>query len=572
MKDEYRKVFANYDKNGLIKSTTELKLSNEKIYEDVGGEPANKTICLDNPYILIILSLTILYYLTCSLSALRLKTYLLAILAMTLFVSTATQANQERIQQIKPDGVGKRRQPKYETPEVLLDLKCTIHTHALAYTTCEKPWPGILVSCQGGTFDNDPHNNYVCVTDNPFECASYYSLREFKDDQPVELRTISYRDFCLDQNYVCAKGKGIYFNNCPQNGYDSQKNWYSSTVTSINMPIGYYCSLFGNDIDIIRAVDAGRGYDIYSRSAGPDTPGIYSYKKDKYSPLIVEGQEATLGWFGYEDNDTVYIQHPHMPMINRDSNEKLYHLLWNYESCKRVYGDEITFTCSESEKKNKDSNVYWTRDKDWTGVPSYPVFHFLGTYEYPKLNKGDEEYVVSQEFCKVLWKTLNWDMQEFNLNDFKSRIAEIKGSITLKFKNTEKEFEKEQIKKYIDISCKYWYDPLLRAYYDENVKASDTGLEINPPIIQWGSIKDLWNWGILQKEYTPLDFTYFYDHKNFCFNNEIIEGKKCMQNYPDAIIPNYNVDKKPDGSFDWKREDTCDCIPRADGTYPKGCI
>jgi hypothetical protein len=68
------------------------------------------------------------------------------------------------------------------------------------------------------------------------------------------MTTISYYDFCTTKELVCAGKKiinndvkvgSMFFTNCPQNGYDNNGGILeSSYISRINMPVGYYCSLF----------------------------------------------------------------------------------------------------------------------------------------------------------------------------------------------------------------------------------------------------------------------------------------------------------------------------------------
>jgi hypothetical protein len=222
-----------------------------------------------------------------------------------------------------------------------------------------------------------------------------------------------------------------------------------------------------NDYDIIFGVNAGDSYNSNNKVA--DAPGTYSYNKKKYSPITtLKGstayslipydsesyEEVNLGGLGYEIGDTVYIQHPHLPIIERDSNERLYHLLWNYESCKKVFGD-LTPTCDNHDINSK---VYMTKDSADTGVTSYPTFHFLGNYNYPTLSDDDKNYVVSQEFCRALWNATEWGTSSYNWKT----SSPIPNSLTLKFENgNTKTINSNQTKKYIDVSCIYWYTPGL---------------------------------------------------------------------------------------------------------------
>ncbi len=578
IKEEYRKDFSDYDERGIIKSTIKIELSDAHRYYNNGGINANEFICLDNPNV--------------SVSASNKTSCYLNNYDPYCVYGDANIAGSYSV--IKQDNIGQCRKPEPQTPQVLTDLKCTIHTHTFAKSTCDEPNAGWW-GCKGDFFGNTPYANYFCVTDNAFECPSYYSLREYKDNQEVIMTTISYYDFCTTKELVCAgkkiinndvKGGSMFFTNCPQNGYDNNGGILeSSYISRINMPVGYYCSLFGNDYDIIFGVNAGDSYNSNNKVA--DAPGTYSYNKKKYSPITtLKGstayslipydsesyEEVNLGELGYEIGDTVYIQHPHLPIIERDSNERLYHLLWNYESCKKVYGD-LTPTCDNNDINSK---VYMTKDSADTGVTSYPTFHFLGNYNYPTLSDDDKNYVVSQEFCRALWNATEWGTSIYNWKT----SSPIPNSLTLIFENgNTKTINSNQTKKYIDVSCIYWYTPWLDAYYNESVPASETGVIITPPTIQWGA-QITTNYPCMTEgcvptsstEYIPLDINYF-KSQSYCVNGAIMAGQKCMQNYPWALIPGYNVDNKPgSGTEDWPRIDTCNCTYNSETGYPYGCI
>jgi hypothetical protein len=70
----------------------------------------------------------------------------------------------------------------------------------------------------------------------------------------------------------------------------------------------------------------------------------------------------------------------------------------------------------------------------------------------------------------------------------------------------------------------------------------------------------------------PLNIKYF-TNQSYCVNGAIKGGQKCKQNYPLAIISNYDVDNAPgEGTADWPRIDTCDCTYNTETGYPYGCI
>jgi hypothetical protein len=576
IKPEYRGDFINYDNEGIIKSTRKLSIGDNGRIESIGGNSANEFICLDNPSVQVGVSN----------KSSCLEGYdPYCVYGEPNSVYTV----------IKPDGIGQCREMDFVTPEVIPELKCTIHTHAWAHSSCDEPRDSWLdgnfaYGCVSDTYGSVPYNQWFCVTDNTFECSSYYSIREFKDSSEVVLRSITYKEFCTTPELVCGGsntmtsdgplGGMIKFTNCPQDGYAHYDKGLledimvstSTSVNSINMPVGYYCSLFGNDYDIIFGVDSGNLYD----STGATTLGTYSYDiNTMYTPLTAqEGfssgyfyyssyeREVSLGKWGFVIGNTQYIKSPHLPMINRDETEKLYHLLWNYESCKKIYpeikscqeaidNDELTQSTLANRAMTQDS-----------AVPSYPAFHFLGTYNYPSIT-SNKKYVVSKAFCDEFWKKFpNADSFDFKNPVYPNIEMDVNGT----------KIEASEISSYISMSCIYWHPGFLNNYYNASYPASQVGIIINPPIVQWGIlVTDTVSTGeggsYSDTYYKPLNFDYWKSTAPCQTNTLINNGQKCTSFYPEKLS-HYDVN---DG--DESRSDTCDCEPDSETLrYPSGCV
>jgi hypothetical protein len=581
MKPKYKEDFLNYDIWGKIKSTLKISMVQGGL-SSTGGINANDYICLT--------SSNTVYAGNKSSCYAGYDPY-------CVYGNPNTQFSV-----IKPNGEGQCREKNYVTPEVVPQLRCTIHTHAWAYATCEQPRDGWW-GCVGDEFGSVPYNRIYCVTDNAYECASYFSIRSLNND--VILRSITYEDFCKTPELVCggnkymkndgALGGMLNFVNCPQDGYGHydgsdfdelfSSEWYD--YDSLNIPIGYYCSLFGNDYDIIFGVDSGNLYD-----KGATTAGTYSFNVNKYSPLTAEegswiefgthSAVVDLGSWGFKIGNTQYIKSTHLPMINRDENEKLYHLLWNYESCKKVFKDEIDFTCATATTKDPtfvQSSLTKNLMTQDLAVDSYPAFHFLGQYEYP-VRSSTSKFIVSRDFCEQFWE--KYSMPFYPLN-YTARTY----SSGLTVNGTT--IEADDINTYIAYSCIYWNEDVLNKYYDESVSANSiaAGMLVIPPFFQWG-IQTRKQYGASDgpviNTYKPLNIDYW-PNTGHCQANSLVKtGEKCRSDYPKKLPFAYNVDNDYneylsgaahvlDRYPDWPMWKTCDCTyNEATGSYPNGCI
>jgi hypothetical protein len=577
IKPEYRGDFINYDSEGIITSTRKLSIGVDGRIESLGGNSANQFICLDNPSVQVGVS---------NKSS-----------CLEGYDPYCVYGEPDSVYTvIKPDGVGQCREKSFVTPEVIPELKCIIHTHAWAHSSCEEPRDSWLdgsfgYGCVGDTFGSVPYNQWFCVTDNTFECSSYYSIREFKDGSEVVLNSITYYDFCHNPELVCGGNKKmtsnrvggvLQFTNCPQDGYSHYDKDLiadvmvstSTTVNSISMPVGYYCSLFGNDYDIILGVDSGNLYD----HTGASTDGTYQYDiNTMYTPLTAqEGfssgyfyyssyeREVELGDWGFTsaDGKTQYIKSPHLPMINRDETEKLYHLLWNYESCKKIYPEIESCETAIGNGELTQSTIAKQAMTQDSAVASYPAFHFLGTYNYPSITSNNN-YVVSKAFCNEFW-------QKFPNNDsfdFKNPVYPTEDMVVNGTKITASE-----IPSYVSMSCIYWHPGFLNKYYNASYPASQVGIIINPPIVQWGVlVTDTVSTGeggsYSDTYYKPLNFDYWRSTGHCQANTLVITGQKCTSFYPKKL-GHYDVNDD-----DQSRSDTCDCVSDPDTLrYPYGCV
>lgn len=566
IKPEYRQDFINYDANGKIKSTLKMQIGALGKLESIGGANANEYICLDNSAV----SVGVSNKSSC-------------IQGIDPYCVYGDPDNAYSV--IKPEGVGQCREINYITPSVVPELTCTIHTHAWAMSTCEQPWNGWIPGCQGDIFGNIPFNHYFCATDNAFECSSYYSLRGTKSDSEVVLKSITYEEFCKTPELVCGGNKQmtneqtggtLLFTNCPQDGYSGP----SATVFGpIEMPVGYYCSLFGNDYDFIFGTDSGNAYDGETINQGtisyPVSKYSQSYSLSSYdsSSLIT----PNIGSWGFvsADSSTQYIKSSHLPIINRDENEKLYHLLWNYESCKNVFKDEITFTCDSAKKDGlyTPSSLAVNSMTQDSAVPSYPAFHYLGNYNYPKYYISDGrfvdsnyKYVVSKTFCDAFWKGYESVMPAGTIyNLTKNNIP--KSKMELDISGEKISIAQNDIEKYISTSCIYWYPDFLDKYYNSSVPADEVGILITPPTFQWSvQAEEFIPFLGIQYSIEPLDIDYWKNTGNCQANGLIKPGSKCSSDYPKTLAY-YDV------NADTSRSDTCDCKPDPQtGVYPAGCI
>jgi len=522
---------------------------------------------------------------------------------------------------IKIDGIGQCRKIRDQTIEVPVeDLKCTVHTHAWAVSTCyeRKPWYQYLnpaeydegvSSCQYTEQLNRPYFNYFCVTDNTMECASKFPVMElYKNSAPV-LRSITYKQFCTTPNLVCGStkkltnsqsftnpssvGGSIWFNSCPQDGLmyvDSE--WYEDVTEGFpeptEMSVGYYCSLFGNDYGRIVNNKAGStfgltsdyklGAEIINKNSYSDVDKVWSSRKmfDIGFDLGVN-EESVPQWMYQEAGGDLYVKAHHMPIIDRDANEKLYHYLWNYETCKEIYPDLVTFNCDDynvmKDEKNQpitpllgtyDFSYYyglygatWNDDKK-TLILDASLSYSEGleraksradwTTKMKKLDISER----SREFCDQMWEyygshytgDYNWitnpgfDYPTLSLTD-----DEIYYLLGINLGQTLISSARiEAVKLIIKNSCKFWYPPFLRKYYDSDIPVAELGIDIDSHLMYWGSItyKTIAIVPLLQ--YDMLDSTYMrnkgsFSTLGFCSASTglILPFQKCSAKYPYAL-------------------------------------
>ncbi len=202
---------------------------------------------------------------------------------------------------IEPNGVFQCRKVDNVLPPTVVQMRCLIHSHAAAYGECEdQHW-----YCTDGCCDDEwikgaaakcsTFRRMYCVTDRDDECADLENFRTWALDTEPLMFSITYEEFCTTPEYVCAKpsfvnstgGDGGFINyfGCVEGSMQNDNEW----LPPMPMSVGQYCSLFGNDIDHI--------YNFSSRY--------------------------------------------HLPMVDHDSIEEYYREMWNYESCKEIFGSAV---------------------------------------------------------------------------------------------------------------------------------------------------------------------------------------------------------------------------------------
>ncbi|MDD2679175.1 MAG: hypothetical protein PHS81_04810, partial [Candidatus Nanoarchaeia archaeon] len=339
------------------------------------------------------------------------------------------------------------------------------------------------------------------------------SLKKFLGGVGPILRTISYEEFCTTKEMVCSSktkftntqdGGEITFTNCPQDSV------YTSYF-AYTWPVGLYCSLFGNDIDHIMSIAAG---NEYKQGEGV---GSVTIDMDLYTlPKQIEQYEHQSYFYTYnESTNSIEMRIHHMPMIDRDANERLYHYLWNYESCVENFGERVP-PCGEVE-----TGVYINFDEK--GNPTHP---FLGGYTPNPLSHGDMEYVKSRGFCQELWK--NWPQQNTfdwmnmkNLNENNYPAITINGTT----------YPKNEVKKMVETSCIYWHEPFLDAYYSNTLASQLQNVTmIVPPIAQWPYFSNS-PWSSLPSAsfFESMLNMYYCDRDG---TGLVKEGFKCNNDYP----------------------------------------
>ncbi len=264
---------------------------------------------------------------------------------------------------IEPDGVFQCRKVENTVPSVVADMRCLVHSHAAAYGECqEKHW-----YCTDGCCDDEwtkgsaakcsTFRRMYCVTDRNNECADIEDFREWAFNTKPVMFSITYREFCTTPEYVCAKpsfvdsdGRGggfINFFGCPEGSMEDSCSNSDNWLPPMPMSIGQYCSLFGNDI----------GH-------------IFNYSS-KY----------------------------HLPMIDYDSIEEYYREMWNYETCKDIFGEEVVPDCKnrfEGELTFYDY-VYTTSGID-SASHSYDEINLDYSYFVPLDENGEPSSLVYTSF------------------------------------------------------------------------------------------------------------------------------------------------------------------------------
>lgn len=507
---------------------------------------------------------------------------------------------------VKDEGIGQCRPISDETIEIPIeDLRCTIHTHAWATTHCleRKSWYNFLnpteyresaSSCLYSNEVNRPYYNYFCVTDNPLECASNFGVMSlYKNSAPV-LRSITYEQFCHTPNLVCGSstlitneqnlpsniaqmknsniGGTILFNSCPQDGVvfvDSE--WYelvdAELPKPVSMSVGYYCSLFGNDYERIIGYDAGNTWNLNgNKNQGYEIIDTNMYTKQATSsgviPLSLVGlfvnsldQENYDEWM-VEENGVLKVKAHHMPIINRDAEEKLYHLLWNYESCKQVY-DDIDFNCDAYSVK-----------KDEKGQP---VNNGLGTYDFSVSSYSWlSSYIKSRDYCDGLWEEYNRTHRNIEY-DWKNFSPSFSYGI----------YDEANTKLIIQYSCMYWYPPFLDDYYNPSISAENLGITIDSHLNFWGRIVTKSTAALsVSYQYLWLDSTFMKKQSDwgitqFCSDTSgtILPSKKCSSIYPNALNDGKRDRIEPNNRA-WKSTtasdidyNSCDCFSLDNSEY-----
>lgn len=254
---------------------------------------------------------------------------------------------------IRENGVYQCR-PEAEslTEETLREIKCTIHSHALARSTCHDR--GIFNRCTDTDHIYRDYNPYLypfCVTDNPNECARGECINELVGDTQVVLRTISLYDFCTTPNLVCSAnhymdnvqslegdiGGLVNYCGCEQNEVVNPAYGYIDVgyLIQVNQPmtVGTYCSVFGNDFERIMNIDAPNLWE-----SDPNNPSLGGEPSD--SATMMRYDNGTYFYVNYTKIN-------HLPQIDEDAEEELYAQLFNYESCVEIFGEDMDFDCND---------------------------------------------------------------------------------------------------------------------------------------------------------------------------------------------------------------------------------
>lgn len=323
-------------------------------------------------------------------------------------------------------------------------------------------------------------------------------------------------------------------------GRGTSKEFYSS----YEITIGRYCSVFGNDFERIMEnkergrefktgdCDSTRGAEpiyayAYSDASGfIDAFGLYSFHVwyEAFSNLFTDltiGQTYhylvntesvlesgcnngradffTTGGGDKGDNGEDYmVMKTHLPSIDRDSSEELYHYLFNYETCKEIYGNKMEFKCDWDKISNNleswDENRYPTHPE--TGITNFKRHkdqeHILMSSIYQHDANENGVPVYSRKFCESFWEAYEKEYGEYEwefvgANDMAGSNP-IKYRDTLEFSYEDVEGKKHDVKVTFDdrgggvaypenglysweisAACIFWYEPFLDYYYSGQV-------------------------------------------------------------------------------------------------------
>jgi hypothetical protein len=260
------------------------------------------------------------------------------------------------------------------------------------------------------------------------------------------------------------------------------------------------------------------------------------------------GDFFTIGLEGETGNngEDYRVIHTHLPSIDRDSSERLYHYLFNYETCKEIYGDDVP-SCDWSKINDHleswDENDYPTHPE--TGITDFPRHEGASHPQFGKVGllndaNGRGEPVYSRKYCEAFWEAYEDEYGEYDWTqefafqlardnpvkygdeisfDYETVTGEEK-SVTVKFDTRMGGLHPEGGLYSVPITsaCIFWYEPFLDEYYDES--------EQNP--IPWyvGQILPPW-----------ADYYRYYLHivrgRGTCGSDGKRQGPLADSDYPD---------------------------------------
>jgi len=344
--------------------------------------------------------------------------------------------------------------------------------------------------------------------------------------------------------------------------------------------IGRYCSVYGNDFAKIMDVNAGRNFKRYTsgdenyytldgsesvnlgwyRNAGTgtDVQGLYtgyvifqkdpiiqangkqfyeytlnSYdtwaenknyiKDDEYSFnddsdfTIVDYQKFT------DDNEDEWIdadfysKTTHLPTIDRDEEEKLYHYLWNRETCVEIFGEDKVPSCD---------GVSTIDQVDEKGNPAHPEPGIADIERH--VDKGNHNVIYSREYCENFWKAFEkkykteFDWEYTDANQILKTHSYIKQGDVLSWKDSDGNTVSVNVintnianSSPVIQACIFWYEPFLDSYYETDEPFPWWLMQMVPP---WA-------------DYYRFRLDTVREHADCGSNNELM-GYPASPNYP----------------------------------------